>query len=601
MVTNYPNRVFIANIHAGGYAAPDPGQVELRTADGELINDSSFVGASGQSYPSGNVNRSTAPWASGRDTWTAKAQTIMAQTSPVNVAVRSSVNMATRECTTEVEIYYTSASESSTNKLSVMLLQDNIIGDQVGASKNPANQVGDLYRHNHVFRMMISEGALGEKISPTSAGTFISKKFVTKIPYVIGNVPVNMFNLKVIAFVSQSSANIYSGSGCDVDYGSAKKTDIKIENATTFPADYCFTSINPKLKVTNLDQSNNITSFDVTVNIGGTDHTKSFTGNLAYNESTVIDWGNIDYTASGSFNFDFFGASNINANDIFDSELENNVGMFTGFGFTKNAFTTFDAGFEDGTVPANMAFDYSENSAFTLLFYGSQYKFGALNTTHTILFYLHESWQLANKPGNILFGEASITGMAQPFLRYFYAYSDGSQGGTAPTVRVQVSEDCGDTWTTIDTKTLTETGQPSSTSSLYFPSTSHYKVVNVNLDAYKDKNILIKLSGIPGTSGNAMYIDQISIGSGALGNDGNPTGVEEETVAGELTLYPNPADFEVRFNGENYLGQSFSIYTLLGEQVAFGVNNDNRIDVASLSAGTYIIKINNETLRFIKK
>ncbi len=98
----YPDKVFLVNIHAGGYAVPQAGEPDLRTNEGTSINNAAGV----QGYPAGSVNRSTNPWAMDRNLWGNVASNIMAQNSPVNVAVKSTVDFTTRVLTTEVEIYY---------------------------------------------------------------------------------------------------------------------------------------------------------------------------------------------------------------------------------------------------------------------------------------------------------------------------------------------------------------------------------------------------------------------------------------------------------------------------------------------------------------
>ena len=194
-----PGRVFLINIHAGNYAANHgyAGYIDLQTPEGTALDAASN---NTYGYPGGSVNRNTSPsWIMGRDQWASAAATVMAQASPVNVFVKSSVDLDTRKLTTEVEFYYTDNSTSNKNYLTVMLTQDNILGPQVdGGNYNPTNWTWDgLYRHNHALRKVLtSGGAFGESIDTTTKGHYEYRKYVTDLPAAINSINVELFRLK---------------------------------------------------------------------------------------------------------------------------------------------------------------------------------------------------------------------------------------------------------------------------------------------------------------------------------------------------------------------------------------------------------------------
>ena len=74
-----------------------------------------------------------------RGDWGSAASQILAETSPVNVGVQASVDMATNTLTVDVEVYYTGTQTVSSNKLNVAIVQNGILGPQSGgASYNPS-------------------------------------------------------------------------------------------------------------------------------------------------------------------------------------------------------------------------------------------------------------------------------------------------------------------------------------------------------------------------------------------------------------------------------------------------------------------------------
>ena len=452
---------------------------------------------------------------------------------------------------------------------------------------NPTNWTKDgKYRHNHALRMAISSGsAFGEPIDTTTKDHFEYRKYATTLPENITNLDVVLYNLHVVAFVSETQSNIYSGAGTVVEFDPSLRVDLGLKNIT--PINYCSPSINPKIEVTN-NSGKTISNFDVSLYINGDESKKSFIGELAKDEKTILDWGEIPYNTVGAYDISFIGFTNINNNSDPDMDYSNDAASFMGIKFMSKAFSVFNGNF-DGIMPDNSALDKNENPSFVMT---NNPSCGANYSSGAVRFALHDSWGASGKPGHIVFGEAELSKLSKPYLYFYYAYSDDAYGGTTPTIKIQVSEDYGVTWSDVNTITPIETGQPAQHGNWYVPASNEYKLVETNLDAYKDKSVIIRITGIPGTGGNAMYIDEISVASA--------TAVEEKVTASDNSLYPNPATTEIQFGNEKYLGLNYSIYSIVGNIVANGMNINNKIDISKLTTGQYYIKINNEILKFVK-
>jgi hypothetical protein len=63
-----------------------------------------------------------------RGDWATAGGQVLADTSCVNVAAEAFLNISTRVLTVDVEAYYTDNSTSTTNKVNVVLLQNNVEG-----------------------------------------------------------------------------------------------------------------------------------------------------------------------------------------------------------------------------------------------------------------------------------------------------------------------------------------------------------------------------------------------------------------------------------------------------------------------------------------
>ena len=583
--------VFLVNIHAGGYATPAAGEPDLRTTEGTTID-----GASGLTgYPAGSVSRVKSPRAEGRGTWAATAATVLAQSSPVNVGVKSYFDRATRVLTTDVEVYYTGNSATSTDKLTVMLTQDNILGPQTGGTTfYPENYVGDLYKHNHVLRMVLSpDGAWGETISTTTSGTLVTKQYVTTLPAAINGVPLTFYNLDVVAFVSEgTNNNIMSGAEAKVEFDPTGAVDLSIANKTNAGSGFCVGTIAPSVEVTNKSTST-VTSFDVTLNVGNQSFTKSFSGSLAPNGKATVTFDQ-SIVPRGEYAASITGFNKINGGAFFDTDLSNDNINITGLGFQNSAFTYGKFGF-NGIMDANTGRAFDQNVQYSPVF-SSTTPLGQ-TSTGAVRYYLHSSWGLANKPGSIMIGEADFTNITDPQVSYWYAYSDGGLGGTAPSVEVYASPDCGASWSAINTTVLPSTGEPADPAYLYTPKSEEYKQIVLSLSQFAGKKVLISINGVPGTSGNAMYLDEIEVGSAQ-----KIASVYTTELAG-VNVYPNPANDVITIslaNGDNAIATVMDIQgnVIFTENVLSGKATINTSDIAT---GVYMIQISNGTEVSTKK
>lgn len=179
-----------------------------------------------QYYPGGSINRhrfdslsdETDCLALMREKWAVGVDSILSMASPVNIAATANIDEDTRLLTVDVELYYTGSSASTTNKLNVILLQNNLKSWWYGASTWYPQMVdsNDLYRHMHIVRHMIT-GQWGDTINTTTAGSFIHRTYNYVIPDSIRNVAINDFcDLEVVAFVSESNQEILSA--CRASY-----------------------------------------------------------------------------------------------------------------------------------------------------------------------------------------------------------------------------------------------------------------------------------------------------------------------------------------------------------------------------------------------
>ena len=303
-----PNDVFLINIHTGGYASPQGPGTDFNTSFGSaLASQSGLCG-----YPAGTVNRrdfSANGWnqtsSSGcvattgmsRGEWTPAANLILTESSPVNVGLQASVDMASNTLTVDVEVYYTGTQNISSNSLNIAIVQNNIEGPQTGGqSYNPGSMLPNgNYNHNHMLRHMLT-GQWGETIQNINPGSLYSNTYTWTIPNQISNYPlspdIDPTNLAIVAFVSEGNQEILSGTGIYPSLVFVNSYDANLINSSATDI-MCSPTTDLTIDFKNYGNTN-LTSLDIEYSInGGTATTYPWTGNLTPGASETVVIPNI--------------------------------------------------------------------------------------------------------------------------------------------------------------------------------------------------------------------------------------------------------------------------------------------------------------------
>jgi hypothetical protein len=279
-----PNNVFLINIHVGGYATPGAGEPDFRTPFGTGIAVQSNLAG----YPAGTVNRTEfaglqqngTGTAMSRGDWSNAGNQIKSQSAYLNVAVESSINVQNNILTVHVEGYYTGSSPIATNKLNVALLQNNTKGPQTGGN------AGNEYNHQHRLVHMIT-GQWGEDITTTTLGTFVDRTYTYTVPTNYNGVPVDIAELEIVAFMTETQQKIITGNGSKPTYTGIVGNDVNLKSISPIGSQ-CINSIGPKVKIQNISQ-NPLTSVNITYDINsGTSQVYNWTGNLGVMQTQEV-------------------------------------------------------------------------------------------------------------------------------------------------------------------------------------------------------------------------------------------------------------------------------------------------------------------------
>ncbi|WP_310992527.1 T9SS type A sorting domain-containing protein [Aequorivita marina] len=298
-----PDDVFLINIHAGGYAVPGNNEPDFRTPYGQaLANQSGLIG-----YPAGTVNRQNFPGkeqgapgstALSRNYWASTANEVLSDGSYLNMAVTAQIESATNVMTIHVEGYYTGDSPESTNLLNIAIVQNNTTGPQTGGGQ------GSNYNHMHRLIDMVT-GQWGEEITQTTEGTFIERDYTYPIPPHNNFVPVEIGELEVVVFMTETHQGIISGNGTTPVVTTTHNNDGNVRYIEDFKAT-CLgndATITPRVNIQNAG-SDPISSLDIDYTMNGVAATYSWSGNLPSLTSETITLPEITFTTEATNSFE---------------------------------------------------------------------------------------------------------------------------------------------------------------------------------------------------------------------------------------------------------------------------------------------------------
>ena len=646
-----PGDVVLVNIHTGSYAAPSAGEPDFRAdpLGSSIAGQSSLSG-----YPAGTINRhlfaglgQSGGTAMSRNNWASAGGQILAQPSCVNVAAEASLNISTRVLTVDVEAYYTDNSITSTNKINVVLLQNNIEGPQTGgATYNPGAMLPNgNYNHQHMFRHLLT-GQWGDDITSTTTTSLFQQTYTYTIPQDLNGVAYDLFNLEVAVFVAEGNQEILSGNMGNMTHIVPPGINLIDLSATTnmsLPASYCDNLITPEITVIN-NSAIAVDTFEVsyTLNSGFPMKIPVYTP-LAAGATTTIQWPSV--TVPSGTNTISYNVATMALTSFIDNMPSNNLAGSGSFNIlSPTAFATnHTEGFEgypnETPAPNNAILVNPQGHRVFIIdptFSGSNVG-GFGNTPNSF------RWQFIQMSGgdeaSLLFEKIDFSSSTGNGITYSYAHALQT-GFENDRLQILVSTDCGITWN-LESQLVgaaLATTNPLQGNNFY-PVASDWVTDIVDLSAYDgNADVMIQIKGIC-AGGNNLYVDDIVINSGivvspswdcdGLGTCSDPgtgqgqystlnacqqacvtSGITETISEGDFILFPNPITNKgtLQLNIEKTMSLEIGIYDVLGKKVQQIENNkylkgihNISFDTTNLESGTYFIKYqSNEMVNNVK-
>ncbi|GEQ84818.1 hypothetical protein ULMS_03260 [Patiriisocius marinistellae] len=345
------------------------------------------------------------------------------------------------------------------------------------------------------------------------------------------------------------------------------------------------------IRNTGIDPQSN---FDVTYQLSGQAIvTETFTATINSGDQVIFDFATpLSITTAGSYTL------TITVNLTGDQNASNDVATLDFFAITEATPLDFEENFEtNGVPPAGWSITNVDNDETWVEESGIT---GSDGNNTTAAFVDNYSY---NAPGeeDVLTTEIfDLTSATTATLTFDLAKAQYS-ATLFDSMRVEVSIDCGGTFTTIYNKTNLDLSTLSGyeTGNWQPENASDWRNESIDLTPYLGEVAQFKFININGY-GNSTFIDNINLTS--------TLGINDNALAG-ITLYPNPASDKVfvDLTSETASDASILIVNSLGQtvqtisNVQMGGKTTATIDIAGFSTGMYFVTITSQGISETKK
>jgi hypothetical protein len=395
-----------------------------------------------------------------------------------------------------------------------------------------------------VMRKMLPD-ASGTTIGAIAPGDTLRIAFAEPLPSYI----YNYAELGAVAFVQKVSDRlVYQAAESLPRPIVGNFIDLGILPSSIAPAGLCEYALTPQVEISN-EGGTAIDSMEVSYTLnGGEPVIEWWTGELGAGESILVSFPEIEIEP-GTSDLEFFVA---NANGgAFDYNGLNEL-------ITTEQFVTLSAepigedlseSFEGAPlrdVPANAVAVKDANDHFMVvdrtLFNASQ-QIGGYGASSRSLFTNFYDWDDVGGTAHLIFDKIDLSTSENTYLRFDYAHAQYpfSTFNTNDRLRISVSEDCGDTWTTVWDKAGADLATRSPITSRFVPTVAQWASDSISLAAFDGAAELNLRLSVTSDWGNSLFVDNIQIGEATIVSTDEPG-----RLAGKVQVYPNPASSHAR-------------------------------------------------------
>lgn len=459
--------------------------------------------------------------------------------------------------------------------------------------------------YHSIMRKMIPN-ATGTALTNIAPGDSLIFTFDVEIPDYI----YDYSTLSVVAFVQNDSGRgvVQSEISFPIELDGYPNAGLVIN--TTGPSNYCDYSLTPGAEVSN-DGDVDITSFDISYILnGGSPVTENWTGTLSPGSVESITFAEASFNP-GDVEVEYY-IDNINGGvkDFTRLNELNNAEDFMTLNDTPIG-TSIEDGFESAPVEGSSSNTLLERGddviEFMVVDEGWLEAVGATvpgavggyGESSKSMFAGYWWWNEPGDEAHMIFEKVDLSSTSAAYLKFDYAYAQYpfTSFTTDDGLRIDVSTNCGETWTTIWDNAGSDLATVSPSTTFFVPSSSQWESDSISLADFDGAEELnVRFTAISDW-GNNLYIDNINIGGELVNSTDEPN-----LLAGKVEVYPNPAsdDVTIDLNLVEHTALDLAIYDITGrliERLANGAHYNaghHQIKWTPANQGVYLVRIATE-------
>jgi hypothetical protein len=597
------NLDYVKIAHQGNYSFdpmensfPTGPSVRFQHYGGTGVPHSALNGTSG--YPSAIVTAST-------------MAAVAAQTTPYDVKVSQTWNTATSIDVKVVVHNTTGAAVSTANKIFVSMVENEVIFATAPGSNGETN-------FHYVLRQMYNatSGAANATAGSSLAAIPANDSIVFNMTITPPSYIADLNQVSFAAYIQASSGNAMEQAGKSQAGGVPGLLNVAATANSTVGAGYCNYNFTPSINFIN-NGTIPVTTVtgEYTIN-GGTAVPVTVGGlNLAIGQSTAIAFPATTLPSTGASTVEYT-ITDVNAGGSYSggpvamaSEIYSKLP-------SASSATPLTQGFQGLAIatasPSGVIADNpNEIRAYSVtqgISPDVTWNLGGHGTSDGC--FRWDYFAVNNgQSSKLVWEKLDLTTSVN--TRLSFARAHALYGGTEPDrLKVNVSIDCGTTWTTVWDKQGSQlaTTPPVGNNVRFYPAVTQWVTDTIDLTAYDGATeLVIAFEGISGY-GNSLYLDDVNTFQGT--SVGVST-INAETA--EVSIWPNPVStrMTLEFTMLNTAEASISIVNALGQQVqqvtngSFSGTNVVEVNTSNLVSGVYFVnittKLGTTTTRFVRQ
>lgn len=245
----------------------------------------------------------------------------------------------------------------------------------------------------------------------------------------------------------------------------------------------------------------------------------------------------------------------------------------------------FSEGFATSVTPPNWSnYDYAGNGEM----WEHSTTVGGFGTSSQSVFFDNYNYDANGERDELRTPLFDFTAASHPIMTFDRSYAMYS-GAYNDSLVILISDDCGQTYTSLYSKNATALATaPDFTSAIFVPTAGQWDKDTIDLLAYGGQNNIMFAFQNRGHYGQALYLDNINL-SNLLTTD------IDQNSNSSISVYPNPSTGQFNFKGLKK-GEKIEVFDVTGNKVYETLFNSDiqSIDISERAKGIYFYRITKE-------